>query len=146
MYTLHNVHNSCSTNHFSQASGRIATKLAHDGLHVGLSLRPWCAQGQVQGQRSRDTGTSVLARKSLLDDYWDTWNYSLFASSLQSTISSISIKFARWQHDCGRSLLSKIALSINANRRGASLRSKNVLRVRIGVTAEVLERQRGEQM
>jgi len=96
------------TNHFSQANGRIATKLAHDGLQV--SLRPACAQGQGQGQRSRDTGTFVLARKSLLEDYWDTWNYSLFTSSLQSTISCISIKFARWQHDCGRSLLSTIAL------------------------------------
>ena len=65
-----------------------------------------------QSQRSRDTGTFVLARKSLLQvqDYWDTWNYSLFASSLQSTISCISIQFARWQHDCGRSLLSTIAL------------------------------------
>ena len=96
------------TNHFSQASGRIATKLAHDGLQV--SVHPRCAHGQGQGQRSRDTGTFVLAWKSLLGDYWDTWNYSLFASSLQSTISCISIKFARWQHDCGRSLLSTIAL------------------------------------
>ena len=98
------------TNHFSQASGRIATKLAHDGLQV--SVHPGCAQGQGQGQRSRDTGTFVLARKSLLQDYWDTLNYSLFASSLQSTISCISIKFARWQHDCGRSLLSTIALFV----------------------------------
>ena len=39
------------TNHFSQASGRIATKLAHDGLQV--SVHPGCAQGQGQGQRSR---------------------------------------------------------------------------------------------
>ena len=44
------------------------------------------------------------------EDYWDTWNYSLFASSLQCNISCISIQFARWQHDCGRSLLSTIAL------------------------------------
>ena len=96
------------TNHFSQASGRIATKLAHDGLQV--SVHPRCAQGQRQGQRSRDTGTFVLARKSLLGDYWDTWNYSLFTSSLQSTISCIAIQFARWQHNCGRSLLSTIDL------------------------------------
>ena len=47
---------------FSRASGRIATKLAYDGLQV--SVHPECAQGQ--GQRSRDTGTFVLARKSLL--------------------------------------------------------------------------------
>jgi len=32
------------------------------------------------------------------------------ASSLQSNISSISIKFARWKHECGRSLLSTISL------------------------------------
>jgi len=78
-------------------------------------VRPRCAQGQGQGQRSRDTGTFVLARKSLLQDYLDTWNYSLFVSSLQSTISCIAIQFARWQHDCGRSLLSTIALFSIAN-------------------------------
>ena len=50
---VHNVHTICTDHHFSQVNGRIATKLAHDGLQV--SLRPWCAQGQ--GQRSRDTGT-----------------------------------------------------------------------------------------
>ena len=38
-------------------NGRIATKLAQDGLQV--SVHPGCAQGQ--GQRSRDTGTFVLA-------------------------------------------------------------------------------------
>jgi len=49
---------------FSQANDWIATKLPHDGLQV--SLHPRCAQGQGQGQRSRDTGTFVLSRKSLL--------------------------------------------------------------------------------
>ena len=96
----------CTDHHFSPVNGRIATKLAHDGLQV--SLCPRCAQGQ--GQRSRDTGTFVLARKSLLEDYWDMLKYSLFASTLQSTISCILIQFARWQHDIGRSLLSMIAL------------------------------------
>jgi len=48
---------------FSQANGPIATKLAQDGHQV--SVHPGCAQGQGQGQRSRDTGTFVLARKSL---------------------------------------------------------------------------------
>jgi len=57
----------------SHENGRIASKLAHVGLQ--LSLRPWCAQGQNQDQRSHDTGTFVPARKSLLEDYWDTWNY-----------------------------------------------------------------------
>ena len=49
---------------FSRTNGRIATKLAHNGLQV--SVHPGCAQGQGQGQRSRDTGIFVLARKSLL--------------------------------------------------------------------------------
>ena len=49
-------------NHFfSQANGPIATKLAYDGLRV--SLHPGCAQGQGQGQRSRDTRT-----------FLDSWN------------------------------------------------------------------------
>jgi len=48
---------------FSEANGRMATKLAHDGLQV--SLHPGFAQGQGQGQRSRDTGTFVLDLKSL---------------------------------------------------------------------------------
>jgi len=42
----------------------ITTKLAHDGLQV--SVHPGCAQGQGQGQRSRDMGTFVLTGKSLL--------------------------------------------------------------------------------
>jgi len=49
---------------FSQANGWIATKLAQDGLQV--NLHPGCAQGQGQGQTSRDMGTFVLARKSLI--------------------------------------------------------------------------------
>jgi len=51
-------------NRFSHANGRIAAKLAHDGLQV--SLHPGCAQGrqgQGQGQRSRDTRT-----------FLDSWN------------------------------------------------------------------------
>ena len=58
--SVHPSVNFCA-NRFSQANGRIATKLAQDGLQV--SVDPGCAQGQ--GQRSRDTGTFVLARKSL---------------------------------------------------------------------------------
>jgi len=44
---------------FSQANGRIATKLSQDGLQV--SVHPGYAQGQ--GQRSRDTRT-----------FLDSWN------------------------------------------------------------------------
>jgi len=47
--------NFCANRFFSQANGRIATKLAHDGLQV--NLHPGCAQGQGQGQRSRDSRT-----------------------------------------------------------------------------------------
>ena len=49
--------NFCANRFFSQANGRIATKLAHDGLRV--SMHPGCAQGQGQGQgqRLRDTRT-----------------------------------------------------------------------------------------
>ena len=47
--------NFCANRFFSQTNGRIATKLAHDGLQV--SVHPGCPQGQDQGQRSRDTPT-----------------------------------------------------------------------------------------
>ena len=47
--------NFCANRFFSQANGRIATKLARDGLRI--SIHPGCAQGQGQGQRSRDTRT-----------------------------------------------------------------------------------------
>jgi len=51
--------NFCANRFFSQTNGRIATKLAHDGLQV--SLHPGCSQGQ--GQRSHDTRT-----------FLDSWN------------------------------------------------------------------------
>jgi len=54
----------CANRFFSHTNGQIATKLSQDGLQV--SVHPGCAQGQGQGQRSHDTGTFVLARKSLL--------------------------------------------------------------------------------
>ena len=53
--------NFCANRIFSQANGRIATKLAHDGLRV--SVHTGCAQGQGQGQRSRDTR-----------NFLDSWN------------------------------------------------------------------------
>ena len=53
--------NFCANRFFSQTNGRIATKLAQDGLQV--NLHPGCAQGQGQGQRSRDTRT-----------FLDSWN------------------------------------------------------------------------
>jgi len=53
--------NFCASRFFSQANGRIATKLSQDGLQV--SVHPGCAQGQGQSQRSRDTRT-----------FLDSWN------------------------------------------------------------------------
>ena len=57
--------NFCANRFFSQTNGRIATKLAHDGLQV--SVHP--AQGQ--GQRARDTRT-----------FLDSWNELLPTPSL----------------------------------------------------------------
>jgi len=56
--------NFCANRFFSQANGWIVTKLARNGHQV--SLHPRYAQGQGQGQRSRDMGTFVLVGKSLL--------------------------------------------------------------------------------
>ena len=53
--------NVCANRFFSQANGRIATKLSQDGLQV--NVHPGCAQGQGQGQRSRDRRT-----------FLDSWN------------------------------------------------------------------------
>jgi len=49
---------------FTHTNGWIVTKLAHDGSRGGLHL--CCAQGQVQGQRSRDRDTLVISLKSLV--------------------------------------------------------------------------------
>ena len=48
----------CANRFFYHRNGWIATELAHDGRQTGL--HPGYAQGQ--GQRSRDTGTSVMSR------------------------------------------------------------------------------------
>ena len=53
--------NFCANRFFSHTNGRIATKHAHDGLQV--SVHTGFAQGQGQGQRSRDTRT-----------FLDSWN------------------------------------------------------------------------
>jgi len=53
-----------ASRYFYHKHDSIATKLAHDGPHMGL--RPGCAQGQGQCQRSRDTDTFLITRKSLL--------------------------------------------------------------------------------
>jgi len=92
--------NFCANHFFSQANGRIATKLSQDGLQV--SVHPGCAQGQ----RSRDTGTFVLARKSLLAGKWPDrdqtctqWSVGKPASRLCSRSRSRS-KVTWYGHFC----------------------------------------------
>jgi len=108
--SVHPSVNFCA-NRFSQANGRIATKLAQDGLQV--SVDPGCAQGQ--GQRSRDTGTFVLARKSLLlpgkwpdrDQTCTWWSPGKLASRVCSRSRSRS-KVTWYGHFCAGT---KIAFS-----------------------------------
>ena len=56
--------NFCANRFFSHTNGRIATKLSQDWLQV--SMHPGCAQGQGQGQRSRDTRTFLHSWNELL--------------------------------------------------------------------------------
>ena len=63
--------NFCANRFFSQTNGRIATKVSQDGLQV--SVHPGCAQGQGQGQRSRDTRT-----------FLDSWNELLRSAAVYS--------------------------------------------------------------
>jgi len=59
----------------------IATKLAHDGPHMGL--HPGCAQSQ--GQKSRDTGISVMSQNVCCTVPSDV--LSLHALTLWSTVT-----------------------------------------------------------
>jgi len=81
----------CANRYFYHRSGWIATKLAHDGPHMGLHAG--CAQDQGQGQRSRDTGTSVTSRNVYYTVHSDV--LSLHALTLRSTdalLSSTSVR------------------------------------------------------
>jgi len=57
--------NFCANRFFSQANGRIATKLSQDGLQV--SLHPGCAQGQGQGQGQRSLSWILGMSYSVID-------------------------------------------------------------------------------
>jgi len=75
--------NFCANRFFSQANVRIATKRAHDGLRV--SVHPGCAQGQGQGQRSRDTrilGMSYSVIDGLVLEKKQKKTKSLFVKTL----------------------------------------------------------------
>ena len=56
---------------FYQTNDWIAIKLTQHGPHTGL--HPGCAQGQCQCQRSRDTDTFLISRKSLILAGADGW-------------------------------------------------------------------------
>jgi len=72
-----------ASRYFYHTHDSIATKLADDGPHMGL--HPRCAQGQGQGQRLRDTGTSVMSRNVCYTVPSDV--LSLHALTLRSTVT-----------------------------------------------------------
>jgi len=74
---------------FLQAKGWNATKLAHDGSQPGL--HPGCAQGLGRGQRSRDTGTSVMSRNVCYTVRSHV--LSIHALTLWSTIIILSFQY-----------------------------------------------------
>jgi len=92
--------NFCTNRFFSHANGRIATKLAQDGLQV--SLHPGCAQGQGQGQRSRDTRT-----------FLDSWNELLrhWQSGPDNWLSSDLVRCTANLQKPGQSILAECAHS-----------------------------------
>ena len=73
----------CANRYFYHRSSWVATKLAHDGPQK--SPHPGCAQGQGQGRRSRDTGTSVMSRNVYYTVPSDV--LSLHALTLRSTVT-----------------------------------------------------------
>jgi len=72
-----------ASRYFYHKHDSIATKLAHDGPHA--VLHSGCAQSQGQGQRSRDTGTSVMSRNVCYTVPSDV--LSLHAFTLRSTVT-----------------------------------------------------------
>ena len=83
----------CANRYFYHKHDWIATKLAHDGPHIGL--HPGCVQGQGQGQRLRDTGTSVISVMSRNVCYTVPSDVlSLHALTLRSTVT-LSCQTAR---------------------------------------------------
>ena len=77
-----------ASRYFYHTHDSIATKLAHDDPH--MVLNPGCAQGQGHGQRSRDTGTSVMSRNFCYTVPSDV--LSLHALTLRSTVTSVHVQ------------------------------------------------------
>ena len=93
--------NFCANRFFSQANGRIATKLAQDGLQV--SVHPGCAQGQ--GERSRDTRTFLDSWNELLRHWRSGFHYMLRCHHLERCVwkSSWALECRDWSPCCMRS-------------------------------------------
>ena len=98
----------CANRYFYHRSGWIATKLAHDGPQMGL--HPGYAQGQDQGQRSRDTDTFLITRKSLLlSQTWldrhkpahdgPTWDYIQGVLKVKLKVKGHVIRTLLWFHE-----------------------------------------------
>ena len=85
--------NFCANLFFSQANGRIATKLPQDGLQV--SVHPGCAQGQ--GQRSRDTCTFLDSWNELLR-HWQSgfWYLLLWIRKFNYLYTVWSFQIEHW--------------------------------------------------
>jgi len=107
---VHNVYNSCWP-----ITSRRQMAGSPPNLHT-MDCRSACIQGVLKVK---------VKVKGLIDNYirlrnlppaHEVTHMPPWASSLQSNISSISIKFARWKHQCGRSLLSTISLFFDKTR------------------------------
>jgi len=72
-----------ASRYFYHKHDSIATKLTHDGPHMGL--HPGCAQGQGQAESSHDTDTSVMSRNVCYTVPSDV--LSLHALTLWSTVT-----------------------------------------------------------
>ena len=83
-----NFYTQVATSTTNMTGSPFATKLAHDDPYIGLHL--WCAQGQGQDQRSRDTGTSVMSQNVCYTVPSDV--LSLHALTLRSTVTSVQYK------------------------------------------------------
>ena len=104
--------NFCANRFFSQTIGRIATKLAHDRLQV--SVHPGCAQGEGQGQRSRDTHTFLDSWNELLRHWRSGCFYYLFQKFVCLFVGWLVNSFVRFARSVFWKTESQIFLSICA--------------------------------
>jgi len=78
-----------SVNFYTQVATS-TTHMSRSPPNSHMGLHPGCAQGQDRGQRSRDTGTSVMSRNVCYTVPSDV--LSLHAFTLRSTVTSVQYK------------------------------------------------------